>query len=520
LAAILVMAAIGAWAIGTDRVSYVVTNGVSMNPVYYAGDLVIIIKADSYETGQIAAYHGSRTGLKVLHRIIGGNAETGYIFKGDNNPQLDLQHPTADQMIGRAVLHIPKGGYWLSPLFGPTGLGMLGFLFVGGTAAKRTRRNIPRGRRKKKVKAMSRQGGPAAMALAVVIAVKRLPPLSRAAAVLATVAATLGLLMGVIGWMKPVREVHRADLSSAPSITYSYKATVSSSPAYDSTAVGPPDPVFRKLTDTVDITVKYAGDPGAFDISLAMRTTSGWHTTQQILTSRKFTGRQYAATVTLDLKALEDRADAAAKSIGVPPGAISITVTARVMAAGVTRLSAPLPFQLTPLVLGLMGGETSLKTTGTAAGTTATAREISVFGYTITTAAKARSWAVLLLLLALTTAVVVFLAARRAAPARTRAEIERLYPQLLVPVEPMPSPPGKPVVNVDDFRALAKLAERYGQMILTWRRPEADDFVVRDEGITYRYRIPLDGPALDNVELISRPSGAGTHRRKASSEVS
>jgi len=80
----------------------------------------------------------------------------------------------------------------------------------------------------------------------------------------------------------------------------------------------------------------------------------------------------------------------------------------------------------------------------------------------------------------------------------------------------MPSPPGKPVVNVDNFPALVKLAEKYGQMILTWRRPDADDFIVRDEGITYRYRIPLDEPTLQNVELIGRP-GAGTHRRKASS---
>ncbi len=107
-----------------------------------------------------------------------------------------------------------------------------------------------------------------------------------------------------------------------------------------------------------------------------------------------------------------------------------------------------------------------------------------------------------------------------ALPLRTRAEIERRYPKLLVPVEPMASPPGKPVVNVDNFPALVKLAERYGQMILTWRRPDADDFVVRDEGITYRYRIPLEEPTLHNIELINRPNAAGSHRRKTPSQVS
>jgi len=83
---------------------------------------------------------------------------------------------------------------------------------------------------------------------------------------------------------------------------------------------------------------------------------------------------------------------------------------------------------------------------------------------------------------------------------RTRAEIERRHPQLLVHVEPMPTPPGSAVVNVDDFAALAKLAERYGQMILTWTRPDADDFVVRDEGITYRYRVPIE--AAETAELV------------------
>jgi hypothetical protein len=103
---------------------------------------------------------------------------------------------------------------------------------------------------------------------------------------------------------------------------------------------------------------------------------------------------------------------------------------------------------------------------------------------------------------------------------RTRPQIERRYPQLLVHVEPMASPPGKPVVNVDNFPALVKLAERYGQMILTWRRPDADDFVVRDEGITYRYRVPLAdfSPGGDlTTELVDVE--APTRRRRGATKT-
>jgi hypothetical protein len=147
-------------------------------------------------------------------------------------------------------------------------------------------------------------------------------------------------------------------------------------------------------------------------------------------------------------------------------------------------------------------------------------RRIRILGLSLMTASQARSDAILSFVVAAGIALVIFLIARRRLPMRTRAEIESRYPQLLVHVEPMQSPPGKPVVNVDNFPALVKLAERYGQMILTWRRPEADDFVVRDEGITYRYRVPLDEPTLLNIEHLDRPTGAGNHRRRASSEVS
>ncbi len=154
--AIALMAVFGAWAVITGQVSYVGTYGVSMNPVYYQGDLVIVLKHDSYQIGQIVAYRGTQPGQKVLHRIIGGDAVHGFVFKGDNNQSIDPLHPTEDRLIGRAALHIPKGGVWLGPLLSPTGLGMLGFLFVSSGGAIRTRRDIPRGRRKKRVRARAR----------------------------------------------------------------------------------------------------------------------------------------------------------------------------------------------------------------------------------------------------------------------------------------------------------------------------------------------------------------------------
>jgi signal peptidase I len=108
-AALLVL--LGAGAVLTGRVGYVVTNGVSMEPLYHTGDLVVIAPASSYHIGEIVAYHGDLDGhLVVLHRIVGGNATSGFLMKGDNNHSIDPIHPKASQVIGRAVLHSPKVG--------------------------------------------------------------------------------------------------------------------------------------------------------------------------------------------------------------------------------------------------------------------------------------------------------------------------------------------------------------------------------------------------------------------------
>jgi len=365
---------------------------------------------------------------------------------------------------------------------------------------------------------MSGQGGTLAMAATVIKAVKRLPTPQRVAAIVIVIVTVLGLTLGVLGWMKPVTQLEKANPEPGQTMTFAYSAKVPPTAAYDGTTVTSPDPIFRKVTDKVNLRASYQGHPGMFGLTADLSDGSGWHTSIQLLPARSFTGTDHAETVPLDLAAWQERAVAAAKVIGVQPSAVKVEITARVAAVGHEPFVASLALNLNQIALSLAAGVDSLsvKDAGPPESGRRVVRVISIFGHSVLTAIQARSYAVLLLLVALVGAGLIGLLALRHLPLRTRAEIERRYPQLLVHVEPMPSPPGKPVVNVDNFPALAKLAERYGQMVLTWRRPDADDFIVRDEGITYRYRVPLEEPTLQNVELIGRP-GAGSHRRKTTS---
>jgi hypothetical protein len=83
---------------------------------------------------------------------------------------------------------------------------------------------------------------------------------------------------------------------------------------------------------------------------------------------------------------------------------------------------------------------------------------------------------------------VLLLRRRRARNDSEADRIKKRHAPLLVPVAPMPVAAGRPVVDVVDMTTLAKLAERYGLLILHWSRSGVETFVVQDQNTTYRYR--------------------------------
>ncbi|MDY7084901.1 MAG: signal peptidase I [Actinomycetota bacterium] len=510
------MAAIGVWAVATERVSYVVTHGVSMNPVYYKGDLVVIVRRGSYQVGDIVAYRDERSGERVLHRIIGGDATNGFVFKGDNNQSIDFPRPTQGELVGKELFHIPHGGIWLKPLLSPAGLGMIMFLIVGGgTAAAKTRRQVPRGRRKKKVKAMPPQADSLARAAEVVQSIERMSAPARALAVLSAALAGLALGLGLVGWTVPVVERVAVPPGPAQTTTFSYSAKVGPTPAYDGTTVTSPDPIFRKLVERIDLRVRYEGPPGTFDLVAALSNGTGWRTTMTLVPAQEFTRTPYEKVVKLNLDALSKRAAAASEVIGTGAGnPLTIELTSHVLADAAPLFTATAQFGMDNVQFTVASKSSLSTSSDTSAGTALQARRIAVLGRDVMPVPTARLYAIVAFLTAMTVGAGVYFLIRRNNPARVRDAIERRHRHLLVHVAPITPAPGATVVHVDSFKALVKLAERYGQLILTWGGPDAVHFVVRDEGITYRYRLRLDEADERNADPIKRPNGAESHLRQ------
>ena len=87
-----------------------IVSGHSMEPTYLTGDLVWS-RCGEAAVGDVVVYTPPDTGgARVIHRIIGGNAEDGWVVQGDNNTFIDPWTPDASLVVGVASAHIPRLG--------------------------------------------------------------------------------------------------------------------------------------------------------------------------------------------------------------------------------------------------------------------------------------------------------------------------------------------------------------------------------------------------------------------------
>ncbi len=471
-------------ALWNSQIAVVVTNGVSMNPVYYEGDLVVVAKGDSYQVGQIAAYPVPGRGFLALHRIIAGDA-SGFTFKGDNNQSIDPYHPTADQIVGGAVLHIPHGGQVLEFITNPVALGVVAFsLIMFGSNRIRTRR-------RKRREAMAQQVSAGTKATQSMRALPR--QLQIGFSVTAAVA-LLALMMAAFAWTAPTQVMTSSTTQSGRAMTFSYTADVPQSPAYDGTTVNSPDPIFRNLTNTVDVHMAYVGDPGSMTVNAELSTPSGWHSTVP-LSGPTDISQVYAGSVTLELNALDARAQAAANTTGLPGSPLTVAVVANIQTD--SGLFAPkLTLNVAPLEMTISGDPKVTDSKSTPASTLiANTVGVGPFHLGVVTA---RILSLVLLLGSLIAAVLLFRIARRTPPVDEVTRITQRYGPLLATVEPIATPQNVPVIEVTEFATLAKLAERCGQLVMHWSRSDVETFVILDEGTTYRYRTSSASTAADD----------------------
>ena len=92
----------------------VTVSGTSMQPGMYTGDLAVVRATDDYAVGDVVAYHpkmpNGEYSAVVIHRIVGGNATSGFVMQGDNNGFEDPWQPVPEQVVGELWFDVPDAG--------------------------------------------------------------------------------------------------------------------------------------------------------------------------------------------------------------------------------------------------------------------------------------------------------------------------------------------------------------------------------------------------------------------------
>jgi signal peptidase I len=520
---IALVAAAGAWfylapsALGGST-TYVVTDGVSMEPHFHGGDLVLVRSQSSYHVGEIVAYHNTMLHTIVLHRIV-GRSGSAYLFKGDNNDFVDPDHPARSQLIGALWLHVAAAGKILESLRSPLAVGALvglaTLLFCGGaftrTRRRRRRSNADLPPPPPPSPSLTPRSAPAPVGGFVAGGFVALLPFAALAAISFGQSPTAALPFSV--------PYHQTG-------AFSYTADAHPGPVYPRNRVVTGAPVFTRVVDSVNVRFAYAlrasrerNVAGTIGLDATLSSTSGWQQTLTLEPPKPFHGDSALADATLNLRSITRLVSAIEKATSVS-GQYTLTLDPKVSASGAvggvllhTTYSPALPFTLSqfeleryaPVPSAIQGAPASASpldpsSTGSVTGHRTEPRFVSL-GIARLSFAVARRVAIggaALVLLALAALIAVVRRGRRDESAAIRAR----YDHWIVPVAHVKRRRRLATIDVADMDALARIAERYERVILHERGVDGEAFWVADESAQYRYAIAHpSGPHDDRARL-------------------
>lgn len=497
--------------------SYVIVSGTSMEPTLYTGDLVITRRQESYEVGDIVAFR-VEDGL-VIHRIVGGTAESGYVLRGDNRDSSDWWRPTPQEIAGRMWVRLPGMGRWVQRLREPASfaalVAVLGLISLPG---------LSRARRWRRRRMTARRDG--------WIASSTLGNLLGAAALAASLALVFGAL-AVYALRQPLQRTEQVErLRYEHAAAFSYTLEVAPSTLYPEGTVGPVTPaaaparqpagtappagagaqdqpapgtaVYTREPRRLLLDIRYdlnAQGPayvaGEYRVDLEVRAgADGWSKVLPLVEPAPFGGTGLTLRVPVDLAQVRALIAVVEEETGFEPGSYQLAVIPKIRVRGrvgdqpVDEVYAP-PFRMTwyrshlllddelarseprsvaepvarPARLGLLGLDMPVRT----------ARIVAIAGLVASLLGLSAAGGLLAARL------------RRDEAARIRLR----YGSMIVAVRDVELPPARMRVQVASMSDLARIARQEGRQVLHRRLDTgADLYLVPDGNLVYEFRLP------------------------------
>ncbi len=338
------------------RESYVVVQGPSMQPTYHDGDLVVIREEEHYAKGDIIAFRAGGEfddPTRIIHRIVEITPDGVFVTKGDNRDGADPWAPTSEDVIGRAVFHVPKLGGWAARAGQPEVLAALGgaAVVVGGSTRRRRRRRpmslppvapgssdpvAPRPRPTSSPPRWLRHTEPrwAAVGLAITIALALPVLLTTWSTIRAADTTTEAQRIGALDF----------------GIDVDYRFTGAPSRVYPTGVVGtrddgagiqvPAEPLYTRLLDNVDLAMTFhaAGDgvdglASEYRVDATVEMAEGWSAPLYHLDATSFEGTA-TQVVTINLRDVAARVAEFTELTGVAGDNYTVTISPQLAVQG------------------------------------------------------------------------------------------------------------------------------------------------------------------------------------------
>jgi len=503
--------------------SYVVTDGISMQPRFHTGDLAVVRSRGDYRVGEIVAYHNREFHTIVLHRII-ALAGGRYVFKGDNNNFVDFEHPARSQLIGSLWIHVPGVGAKLESIRSPVLTGVLvglGTLLLAGAAFTQKRRRRRRQRR----------GGESAVDTPRPALPHATEPVVGVLALGALILLPF-LVLALLAFTRPSSALLPSKVPYKQSGTLSYSANSAPGPIYSGNRAVTGEPLFTHVIGLVDLRFGYLFHSaaahsltGKASLSATIASTSGWQTTLPLGRPTYFRGDHAVVNGTLDLTSLLALLGRV-QSETATSGSYTLTIVPQVSTRGIVdalplhgTFSPQIRFSLTKLEM-----QPALPTDATGTGERSSAspfapttsgvvsgkrRQPLFISFKFVQVQVATARAIALGGIALVVcAVLAMLALLRPRERDELAGIRARYGRMIVPVAHVSQLPGLGVIDVADIEALVRIAEHYDRSILHESIDGRDAFWVVDESGQFRYSLAGPGGAVEEVAAPQPPAPA------------
>jgi len=499
--------------------SYIIVIGNSMEPNFHIGDLVITHQESIYQIGNAVVYRNLELSNFVFHRIISQKMER-YMLKGDNNAWTDTYQPSREEVLGKLWLYVPRGGVYIQKIRNPLTMALIAGV-LGSVLATSLFKSKSKGHKSMNKKSIQELLASVIQKIRSWLATAnssepQITPSSSYGSMLEVSFFALGfitlaaLILGIIAFSRPTSRTAEDNINYEHLGFFSYSASAPTG-VYDSDSIKSGDPIFTKLTCSVDVNFQYsliAQQPeniaGTHQLTaIISEPVSGWQRVVPLEEETTFSGNVFSTKAKLNFCKIESLTQSLEAGTDFHPGSYALSIIPNIKVNGEitgralqTTFNPNLMFRYDRVHFYLeTDKEQGDSINPTQAGILNEKHEVAntmlLFGMEMAISTL-RLISLLGLAIGLGGMLTLGLRLQNLSKSNQERFIRMRYDSLVIDVQDATAISASNVIDVTSIDHLAKLAERFNTMILHEINENGHTYFVKGEEITYRFMINAD----------------------------